>query len=166
MIIKAITGNLLEEIEKEQLDGIMNAANCKGPMGRGIAGAIKEYGGNAIQSDAYKICKKLSPQPGQAYSTIAGLLEDRGIKRIIHAATMYQPGGITSYDIVKNAFISALKLAKQEGIKRIGCTALGTGVGGLDSVEVAKIMKDIAEKSDMEIVFCDFDKKFIDSIHS
>jgi len=164
MIVKIFVGNLLEEIENLQLDGIMNAANGKGPMGRGIAGAIKEYGGKVIQTDAYRICKELDPQPGQTYSTISGKLKERGIQRIIHAVTMKQPGGITSYEICKNAFISALKLAKEEGIKRLGCTALGTGVGGLDPCEIAKVMKPIAEKSEIEVIFCDFDKIFIDQL--
>jgi len=161
----AQVGNLLELIKELKLDGIQNAANCRGPMGRGIAGSIRKAGGDEIMHDAFKVCADQDPQPGQAYSTISGKLKDLGIKRIIHATTMKEPGGPTSYDIVRDAFRSAIKLAKSEGITRFGCTALATGVGGLDSAIVAEIMGRIAKSSEgIEIAFVDFDKKFIDTL--
>ena len=158
-------GNLLESIEKHSIDGIMNAANGRGPMGRGIAGAIKQYGGQEIQDDAYKVCNMLDPQPGDAYSTISGKLKDQGVLRIILAVTMKQPGGRTSLEIVKNAFQAALELAKKEGITRLGCTALGTGVGGLPPEKVAEIMFSIASKFDgVDVVFIDIDENFVNKL--
>jgi O-acetyl-ADP-ribose deacetylase (regulator of RNase III) len=157
-------GNLLESIEKYSLDGIQNAANGKGPLGRGIAGAIKQYGGQEIQDDAYKVCSMLDPQPGEAYSTISGKLKDKGVLRIIHAVTMKQPGGRTSLEVVKSAFQSALELAKKEGITRLGCTALGTGVGGLPPDAVAEAMYAIASTDEVDIVFIDINEKFIDKM--
>jgi O-acetyl-ADP-ribose deacetylase (regulator of RNase III) len=162
----AQVGNLLEKIEELELDGIMSAANGQGPMGRGIAGSIREAGGDSIMRDAFKVCSEQNPQPGQAYSTISGLLKERGIKRIIHATTMKRPGGPTSYDIIRDAFRSALVLAKEEGIIRLGCTALGTGVGGRDAKIVAEIMGHIAwEESDINIFFVDLDQEFIDTLN-
>lgn len=160
-------GNLLEFIEKYSLDGIQNASNGIGPMGRGIAGAIRQYGGKEIQDDAFKVCKLQDPQPGQAYSTISGKLKDQGVNRIIHACTMKQPGGPTSYVIVGSAFKTALLLAKKEGITRLGCTALGTGVGGLDSENVAELMFEIAndiEDENIDIVFIDINEVFINKL--
>jgi len=159
-------GNLLESIEKHSIDGIMNAANGRGPMGKGIAGAIKQYGGQEIQDDAYKVCNMLDPQPGEAYSTISGKLKDKGVLRIIHAVTMKNPAGRTSLEVVKSAFQTALELAQKEGITRLGCTALGTGVGGLSAEEVAETMYPIAIKfsDEVDIVFIDINEKFIDKL--
>ncbi len=164
MAIIAMTGNLLESAEDFQLDGIMNAANGKGPMGKGIAGAIKRAGGDSIQIDAYVVCKRQDPQEGEAYSTIAGILEEKGIKRIIHAVTMKQPAGRTSVEICGKAFESALKLAEKEGITKLGCTALGTGVGGLDAREIARVMVPHAIESKVDVLFMDFDDDFIDEV--
>ena len=162
----AQVGNLLELIEDLKLDGIQNAANGIGPMGRGIAGAIRKAGGDAIMQDAFKMCSAQDPQPGQAYSTIAGFLRARGVLRIIHAVTMKEPGGPTSYDIVRDAFRSAIDLAKKESITRLGCTALATGVGGLDSKIVAEMMGHIADEAEgIEIAFVDFDKRFIETLN-
>lgn len=165
----AQVGNLLELIEELTLDGIMNAANGRGPMGRGIAGAIRNYGGDEIMDDAFAVCNSNDPLPGQAYSTISGRLKDRGIKRIIHAVTMKDPGGYTDYDIVRNAFMSAIHLAKMEGITRFGCTALSTGVGGLDAERVGAIMGGIALgasfTSPIEICFVDMNIVFVNTLN-
>ena len=163
-MVKAENGNLLESIEKFGLDGVMNAANGKGPMGKGIAGAIREIGGIQIQYDACDICALKKPKEGDAYSTVSGKLFWKGIKRIIHAVTMKQPAGRTSVEICGKAFESALKLAEEEDIKNLGCTALGTGVGGLDAREVARIMLPLAQKSKVNVAFMDFDADFIDEL--
>jgi O-acetyl-ADP-ribose deacetylase (regulator of RNase III) len=158
-MITAHVGNLLESIEKYNLDGIQNAANAQGPMGSGIAGAIRKYAGQEIQEDAIAVCSILKPEVGTAYSTIAGSLP---VKRIIHAVTMQFPGGHTTLDICESAFKSALILAKSEGITTLGCTALGTGVGGMNSIAIAKrMMKVAAMIFDINIVFIDFDVEFI-----
>ncbi|MDO8641046.1 MAG: macro domain-containing protein, partial [Nitrosarchaeum sp.] len=157
-------GDLLKQITNEKLDGIMSAANGRGPMGRGIAGAIKRMGGDIIQEDAFRVCLAQDPQPGQAYSTIAGSFTDQGIKRIIHAVTMKQPGGPTSLEVISNAFKAALELAQKEGITKIGCTALGTGVGELNDKEVAKYMFDIAKSSPISIVFYDYHDDFVNTL--
>ena len=91
MIIDIKQGNLLEEFENYNLDGIMNAANGIGPMGAGIAGAIRRYDGMKIQNEAYSVCRKYNPNLGEAYFTGAGILENKGIKNIIHAVTVNYP---------------------------------------------------------------------------
>lgn len=164
MITKYV-GNIISLIEELKLDGIQNGANGRGPMGAGIAGAIKRAGGYEIQADAFHVCKQLDPQPGQAYSTISGRLKNRGIKRIIHAITMKNPGSPSSYEIIEKAFPASIQLAQTEGIQKFGCTGLGTGIGALDPVKVAKIMSKIAKQfTGIDIVFVDLDKDFIDNI--
>jgi len=165
MVTKQV-GDIINLIDILKLDGLMNAANGKGPMGFGIAGAIKHAGGTEIQSDAFEVCFKLDPQPGQAYSTISGTLKDKGIKRIIHAVTMKSPAGYTSLDIIEAAFKSALILAKQEGITKLGCTALGTGVGRLSPIDVGIIMSRVAKSGivDIDVAFVDRDQRFIDAL--
>lgn len=163
---KAVVGNLIELIDFFKLDGIQNAANGVGPMGRGIAGAIKKFGGNIIQTDAYCMCSISNTNPGQAYATISGNFKDLGVKKIIHAITMKNPGGYTDYDTIEKAFKSSINLAKIEGITKFGCTALGTGVGGLNAVKVAEIMGKIAkEEKELEIIFIDFDEDFIKTLN-
>jgi len=162
VLMEIALGNLLEKTERYRLDGIQNAANGIGVMGAGIAGAIRSAGGIEIQQDALRVCELEKPEAGQAYATMPGALGSRGIKYIIHAVTMKQPGGDTSLSVVRKAFSSALVLATTLGIKRLGCTALGTGIGGLDPNGVAIAMFSIAQTiTSVEVVFVDFDVEFI-----
>jgi O-acetyl-ADP-ribose deacetylase (regulator of RNase III) len=165
-IIKHYIGNLFDYITTEKIDTILNAANGRGPMGHGIAGAIRRQGGSLVQKDAMDVCRRFKPTEGTAYKTISGDLEKFGVKRIIHAVTMLKPGGKTSYDIVEKAFDSALKMAVEESSTKIACTALGTGVGKLDPEKVALIMYNIALKyiDKIDIVFIDIDPVFINKL--
>lgn len=163
-IIGAEYGDIFNYIESYKLNGIMNAANAKGPMGAGIAGAIKRAGGIEIQKDAFRVCQLNDISAGEAYSTISGKLEERGIREIIHAVTMKEPGGITSLDIIERAFNHALQLAMEHRINIIGCTSLGTGVGGLDPIEVANRMVPLAEKYFILVLFVDFNKQFLEEV--
>jgi O-acetyl-ADP-ribose deacetylase len=165
MKIIALHENLFDLMNFYKIDGIMNAANGIGVMGVGIAGAIRKHGGFKVQTDAFRVCEELDPKEGEAYVTTSGKLIDRGIKKIIHAVVMKNPGSPTSYEIVEAAFKSALDLAYEQGIEMLGCTALGTGVGRLDVSKVAKIMVDVAfEHSKIDLVFADFSVRFIQDV--
>lgn len=167
MIKTIIYGDLFKHIEEYQIDSIMNAANGKGPMGAGIAGAIRRWGGVEIQRHAMNICSQQidGVKHGDAYSTTSGKLNMRGVKRIIHAVTMEKPGGYTDYDIIDRAFKNALILAIGSNCNTMACTALGTGIGGLDPVKVADVMYPIAkDNSEIKIVFADFNHEFIDRL--
>lgn len=163
MIVKAMIGNLIEEVTTNKYDCIMNAANGVGPMGRGIAGAIRACGGTKIQTDAFRVCKEQKPKQGHAYSTIAGTLP---VKRIIHAVTMRKPNDPTSLEVVEGCFTNALLLAEKYNYNSIICTALGTGVGGLNNKEVAEVMVHVSKDFDIDITMIDFNVEFIDKIRS
>lgn len=167
MIASIKQGDLLAEIclGDTGIDAIMNAANAVGPMGRGIAGAIRRAGGDEIQAAAFATCKTNQVTVGGAYRTISGTLKQYGVEYVIHAVTMKNPGGTTTLPIIKDAFLSATHLALSNGLKKMGCTALGTGVGGLDPVEVARRMFPVADEAPMDIVFMDFSAPFINELN-
>jgi O-acetyl-ADP-ribose deacetylase (regulator of RNase III) len=154
-------GSFMAVLNGGKYDVMVNAANCRGPMGRGIAGALRKYGGEDIQLDAIRTCSKNDPNPGDVYVTTAGKLP---VRYIMHACVMKEPGGDTSYEIVKAAFKTLLKLAARDNLK-IVCTAFGTGVGCLDPVKVAKIMYEEAKGSKVEVTFVDLDDRFIDELN-
>lgn len=143
----------------EGVDYICNAANGIGPMGRGIAGAIKRAGGEEIQRDAYRVCKSQDPQVGDVYTTVAGTLP---YKAIIHLVTMKVPGGPTSLEVVVNCLRSLIEYCKNNNIDKVALPALSTGVGGLDKEQVAKIFKAILGTApSIEFNVVDVDTEFI-----
>lgn len=154
-MIKAIVGDITK---LNNIDYIVNAANGVGPMGSGVAGAIRRAGGEMIQREAFEQCKKLNPQPGDMYLTSAGRLPYKGV---IHLVTMKNPGGITSYNIVEKCLNTLISFCKKENIKKVALPALGTGIGRLNKEKVANIYKSILTNEDIEFYVVDIDKEFI-----
>jgi O-acetyl-ADP-ribose deacetylase (regulator of RNase III) len=65
---------------------------------------------------------------------------------VIHAATMEQPGGRTSADVVDRATRSTLAKAEELGARSLGLVAFGTGVGGFPLEDAARIMVGVARE--------------------
>jgi len=128
--IAVITG----DITAQEVDAIVNPANSLMIMGGGVAGAIKRVGGKEIEDEAIEH----APVPiGEAIATRAGRLKT---KHVIHAPTMERPAMHINEDNVRLAMRGALKCAEQLGIKSVAFPGMGTGVGGLNPEEAAKIM--------------------------
>jgi len=132
----------------ENIDVLCNAANGAGPMGSGIAGALRIAGGKELQDSAIEVCKansfinedgksEFGFKEGTSYWSKPGTLKT---KAILHIVTMRNPGGVTTLDICRAALKHGIIAIFKREYKSLGITALGTGVGGLDKNEVAKMM--------------------------
>lgn len=155
---------LVADITEIRCDAIMSAANGQGPMGTGVAGALRQAGGTSIQDDAFRLCKASGGfKEGDCYVSVPGELARSGVKAIYHAVTMERPGGRTSLDTVAKALRNALERAITDGVKRIAVPGLGTGVGALPKQSVANAMVRNAKRysSKIEVVFADIDDEFI-----
>src|SRR3990172_9345105 len=111
------------DITKSDCDAIVNAANNKFWMGSGVAGAIKDAGGEVIEEEAVK---KGPVMPGEAIFTGAGKLP---YKMVIHAAVMGQDLK-TNDKYIRQATLSCLNIAEKHKIESLAFPAFGTGVGG------------------------------------
>jgi O-acetyl-ADP-ribose deacetylase (regulator of RNase III) len=58
---------------------------------------------------------------------------------VIHAATMRDPGGTTSAEIVRSCTAAVLARAEELGARSLALVAFGTGVGGFPLDEAARI---------------------------
>jgi O-acetyl-ADP-ribose deacetylase (regulator of RNase III) len=120
-------------------DAVVNAANTALVLGAGVAGAIRERGGPAIQAE----CDRHGPIPlGAAALTGGGKLAAR---HVIHAAVM-EPGGRPSEESIRAATRAALELARERGLRSIALPALGTGVGGFSMQRSAEVMLEEARR--------------------
>ncbi|ADL07645.1 macro domain-containing protein [Thermosediminibacter oceani] len=150
---------VIGDITKAEADVIVNAANGLGPMGGGVALAIKKAGGKVIEDEAIRICKETDPRPGDVYVTTAGGLR---AKYIFHAVTMKRPAEPSSVEIVRKCLQSLLEKARQMGIKSMVLPALATGVGGVPKKDVARVYREIlGEVKDIDITVMDISGDFI-----
>ena len=121
------------DITEQQVDAIVNAANSQLVLGGGVAGAIREKGGPAIQAE----CDALGPiEVGDAAVTTAGRLPAR---YVIHAAGM-ELGGRASEDSIRRSVRRSLALASERGCRSIAIPAIGAGIGGFSLQRCAEIL--------------------------
>ena len=123
------------DITEMDVDAIVNAANTNLEFGGGVAGAIRNKGGPAIQEE----CDKIGPIGlGEAAITTGG---DLKAEYVIHAASMHL-GGRTSEASLKQSVAHSLRIANEKGLKSIAFPAIGTGIAGFSMQDCAKIMID------------------------
>jgi O-acetyl-ADP-ribose deacetylase (regulator of RNase III) len=121
------------DITQLGVDAIANAANDQLWMGMGVAGAIKRAGGEEIEREAMA----LGPiEVGDAVATGAGRLPAR---YVIHGAAMGQDLRTTA-ELVRRTTRRCLEVADELGLRSLALPAFGTGVGGFDVDECARIM--------------------------
>ena len=153
--MKAILG----DITKAKACVIVNAANGLGPMGGGVAYALKRAGGKVIEEEALQVCKKTDPQVGDVYVTTAGKLD---AEYVFHAVTMKKPAQASNLEIVKKCLASLIKKARAMGVKTMVIPALATGVGGVPKKDVARVFKEVLKDiKDIDITVMDIDEEFI-----
>lgn len=121
------------DITELDVDAIANAANDQLWMGMGVAGAIKRAGGEEIEREAMA----LGPiEVGDAVATGAGRLPAR---YVVHGAVMGQDLRTTA-ELVRRTSRRCLEVAEELGARSLALPAFGTGVGGFDVAECARIM--------------------------
>lgn len=144
------------DITELSTDAIVNAANSKLQHGGGVAWAIVNKGGYAIQRESDKL--KFCPV-GNAVITTAGKLK---AKYVIHAVGPVMGEG-NEDEKLKSATLSALKLAEKHKLKSMAFPAISTGIYKFPKDRCANIMLKAVmeyckEKTSLQrIVFCLYD---------
>ncbi len=115
------------------VDAVVNAANEYLNLGAGVAGAIRETGGETIQKECHEI--GFCPV-GSSVITSGGKMIAR---YVIHAVgPMYGEGN--ENEKLRSAISSALKLAEDKGLKSIAFPAIGAGFFHFPIIDCAKII--------------------------
>ena len=121
------------DLAAQTTDAVVNAANNAFWMGSGVAGALKARGGRSIEDEAMA---QGPVEPGECVVTSGGRLPAR---RVIHAAVMGRDLR-TSGPLIERATRRSLVVADRLGLRSIALPAFGTGVGGFDLDECARLM--------------------------
>ena len=148
-ILRVVEGN----IATFHGDAVVNAANNHLWMGGGVAGALLEAGGGAIQDECDEYVRREGPlRVGEAALTGAGHLP---VRYVIHAAAMGDEPA--SAESIRNATRSSLRLAMENGVASLAVPILGSGIAGFPFDEAARIMVEelrevTSEASGLELV--------------
>src|SRR3954469_1485488 len=112
------------DVTSLEVDAIANAANTQLLHGGGVAAVIARAGGPELERESRE---KAPIGLGEAVETTAGDMPSRWV---IHAATMVDPGGTSSAEVIEQATRSTLAVAERLRARPPAPGALGPGGGG------------------------------------
>ncbi|MEP0756677.1 macro domain-containing protein [Trichocoleus sp. DQ-A2] len=126
-------GNLLEE----DAEALVNAVNCIGVMGKGIALQFKQAFPENFQQYK-KACDTKEVQPGRMFTVPTGKLFNP--KYIINFPTKRHWRDKSKVEDVQTGLKALVAEVQQLDITSIAIPALGCGNGGLDWLEVKPLI--------------------------
>jgi O-acetyl-ADP-ribose deacetylase (regulator of RNase III) len=127
-------GNLLEE----DAEALVNAINCVGVMGKGIALQFKQAFPENFQQ--YKqACDAKEVQPGRMFTVPTGKLFNP--KYIINFPTKRHWREKSKIEDIQTGLNALVAEVQRLGITSIAIPALGCGNGGLDWIEVKPLIE-------------------------
>ena len=140
------------------VDAVVNAANTRLQMGSGVCGAIFNAAGPAPLQRA---CDRLAPCPtGQAVITPGFNLQ---AKHVIHAVgPIWQGGSANEEALLRSAYVSSLRLAKENQLESIAFPLISSGVYGYPKdqalqVALSAIQSFLLDEGDMDVYLVVFD---------
>lgn len=110
------------DITRQNVDAVVNAANCGLAGGGGVDGAIHRAGGRQIMEE----CRAIGGCPtGEARITSGGNL---AAKYVIHTVgPIYNNGVSGEAELLQNAYRNSLKLAREYSLASIAFPGISTG---------------------------------------
>ena len=148
---------LRNDITRQDTEALINAANTSLLGGGGVDGAIHREGGSAILEE----CKKISAEigrciPGRAVITTGGNLK---AKFVIHTVgPIWYGGRCNEPEVLKNCYLSCMKLADEYSIKSISFPSISTGayrypIDKASDIAIKTVVENIMETNIKEIRF-------------
>lgn len=151
------------DITKLSVDAIVNAANTSLLGGGGVDGAIHRAAGHGLLEECITLngCKTGQSKITKGYNLPA--------KFVIHTVgPIWYGGNEKERELLRSCYITALNLAKENGIKTIAFPAISCGVYHFPLEEACKIATDTVREfistNDCfeKIVFIDINDSIID----
>lgn len=144
-MIERKTGDLFEA----QTEAFVNAVNCVGVMGKGIALQFKRAFPENFRLYA-AACRAEEVQPGKMFVTETGRLHPP--RYIINFPTKRHWRNQSRLEDIKSGLVALVAEIRQRGIQSIAIPPLGCGNGGLDWEVVRPLIeKALAAVPDVEV---------------
>ena len=137
-MIEYKTGDLLAE----RAETLVNAVNCAGVMGRGIALQFKHAFPENFKAYA-RACRQRKVRPGRMF--VFELKQTAGPRYIINFPTKRHWRGKSRMADIDAGLRALTEEIRSRGIRSVALPPLGCGLGGLDWPEVRERIQAVSE---------------------
>ena len=138
---------VVDDITKQDVEAIVNAANSSLLGGGGVDGAIHRAGGPAILEECRDIRRTRFPQglpTGEAVVTTGGNLQ---ALYVIHTVgPIYHEDSGREAELLANCYYNSLALAVEKNVTSVAFPSIATGVYGYPRDEAAEVSSRVIEK--------------------
>lgn len=107
-------------------------------QGGGVSEAIARNAGQALERDLAQFAPQLPVPVGEVVATGPGLLADRGVRYILHAAITPDPGRPATVEAARICTLRIMQEAEARSVHTLAVPAIGAGHGGLLPQDVAE----------------------------
>ena len=154
---------ILGDVCYPKSEALIIPANSKGIMNRDLPSNIIKDGFAGISKEVKAIVSNNNIEVGQCFSTGAGRLKRRGLKKIYHTVIKRLQSDFTSLYIVNNALNNVLGTVVRDKMKSVAVCGLGIDDGNLDKKSVARITVEICKRysKKIKIKIIDSNEEFI-----
>jgi len=140
---------------------IVNAANPTLLGGGGVDGAIHRAAGPEMDEECLAIIKRIGRlEPGNAVITGGGNLK---VKVIHTVGPVWHGGRSREEEVLRSAYLNSLRVAKENGLKKISFPSISTGAYGYPVDLAAKVaietVSEFLKNEDMVVNFVLFDDR-------
>ncbi len=140
-MIEFRTGDLFSQ----GFQAIGHGVNCRGAMGAGIALQFARRW-PAMEREYRRRCWDGMLVLGSIHVWTDGTIT------IYNMATQRFPGPNANLRAIRTSLALSLTDAEQKGISEIGIPRIGSGIGGLDWLNVENAIRDVAQESNVKVV--------------
>ena len=145
------------DILREDVEALVNAVNCVGVMGRGIALQFKNVFPENFKAYA-AACDRNEVQPGRMLIFKTGRLTNP--KYIINFPTKRHWRGKSRIEDIDAGLVSLVREIRSHNIRSIAIPPLGSGLGGLDwSAVRPRIEKSLSGLDAVRVVIFELSRK-------
>jgi O-acetyl-ADP-ribose deacetylase (regulator of RNase III) len=117
---------LLGDLVDQPVDALVIAANQRGVMGAGAAGAVRLAGGAQIERE---VMEHAPLALGSALAAAPGSLAERGVAVIVHAVVSERLADPTTYELIRRSTVAALRLVEERRLRSVAVSPFGAGAG-------------------------------------
>lgn len=144
-----ITASQDADLFQVKADAIVNAVNCKGVMGKGIAREFKKRFPRSFRI-YLAACQSGNIKPGLPLF-VRGSGDE---PNIIHFPTKNHWRGKSRLDWIRKGLAYLKSYYKEWGIASLAMPQLGCGLGGLDWMDVKPLIEEYLGEEQLDVIIC------------